>query len=417
MDIMREPRKGGWSAKKKALVVGGGVIAVAALVFLWGLGPALPSVPAATVLVDTVKRGDMTRKISGPGVLVAVETRLIPSILPKAQVERLLIQPGAAVTPDSVLMRLSNPLVTQQYDEARLRLEVATAELQALRNQLNDNLLNQESQVAEARSSHAAAKLQAEREARLAKEQIVSELQYRKSVLMEEQLRIQLDLELKRLAAIPQLNASEVRAKTAELSMLQRQMDLQRRLVDSLEVRAGIEGVVQEIRVKEGQGVDQGEILALVARQDKLKAEIRVIESQAREVLVGQKVTIDAGSSSVPGTVSRIDPSVINGAVTVEVTFDGDPPKGARANLRVNATIEIDQLKNVLYIGKPAQAQENAQVKLFRVDDSGVATLTPVRLGRMSASTVEIVGGLSEGDRVVLSDASSLSKSDQFKLE
>ena len=396
---------------------GGGVLAVVAMFFLWGLGPALPSVPAATVLVDTVKRGDMTRKISGPGVLVPVESRLIPSILPKAQVERLLTQPGAFVKPDSVLLRLNNPLVTQQYDETELRLEVAAAELQALRNRLNDNLLNQESQVAAARSVYAGAKLQAEREGRLAKEQIVSEVQYRKSVLMEEQLGTQLDLELKRLRAIPQLNASEVRAKQAQLSMLRRQLDLQKRLVDSLEVKAGIEGVVQEIRVKEGQGLDQGEILALVARQDKLKAEIRVIESQAREVIVGQKVTIDAGSTSVPGTVSRIDPSVINGTVTVEVAFVGEPPKGARANLRVNATIEIDQLKNVLYVGKPAQARENAQAKLYKVDDSGVATLIPVRLGRMSASTVEVVSGLSEGDRVVLSDASSLSKSGQFRLD
>jgi HlyD family secretion protein len=417
MDVIREPLKRGWSNRKKGVVTGGSVLAVVALYLLWGLGPALPSVPAATVLVDTVKRGDMTRKISGPGVLVAVETRLIPSILPKAQVDRLLILPGAAVQPDSVLLQLSNPLVSQQFDESRLRLDVAAAELQALRNQLNDNLLNQESQVAAARSSYAAAKLQAEREGKLTKEQIISELQYRKSVLMEEQLETQLGLELKRLHAIPQLNASELKAKTAQLSMLQRQLDLQKRLVDSMQVKAGIEGVVQEIRVKEGQGVDQGEILALVARQDKLKAEIRVIESQAREVVLGQKVTIDAGSSSVQGTVSRIDPSVINGTVTVEVAFAGEPPKGARANLRVNATIEIDQLKNVLYIGKPAQAQENAQIKLYKVDDSGVATLVPVRLGRMSASTVEVVSGLSEGDRIVLSDASNLSKSDQFKLD
>lgn len=417
MDVIREPLRRGWSATKKALAAGGGALAVGAMFFLWGLGPALPSVPAATVLVDTVKRGDMTRKISGPGVLVAVETRLIPSILPKAQVERLLVLPGAVVKPDSVLMRLSNPLVMQHYDESRLRVEVATAELQALRNRLNDNLLNQESRVAAARSAYAAAKLQAEREGMLIKDQIISEVKYRKSVLMEEQLRTQLELELKRLRAIPQLNASELRAKAAQLSMLRRQLDLQKRLVDSLEVKAGIEGVVQEIRVKEGQGVDQGEILALVARQDELKAEIRVIESQAREVMVGQKVTIDAGSGSVQGTVSRIDPSVINGTVTVEVAFVGEPPKGARANLRVNATIEIDQLKDVLYIGKPAQARENAQVKLYKVDDSGVATLTPVRLGRMSASTVEVVSGLSEGDRVVLSDASNLSESDQFRLD
>jgi HlyD family secretion protein len=417
MDVIREPLKRGWSNRKKGLVAGGGVLAVVAMFLLLGLGPALPSVPAGTVLVDTVKRGDMTRKISGPGALVAVETRLIPSILPEAQVERLLIQPGAVVKPDSVLLRLSNPLVRQQYEESKLRLEVATAELQALRNQLNDNLLSQESRMAAARSAYAAAKLQAEREGRLAKEQIVSEVQYRKSALMEEQLRTQLDLELKRMRSIPQLNASEVRAKTAQLSMLQRQLDLQKRLVDSLEVKAGIEGVVQEIRVKEGQGVDQGEILALVARQNKLKAEIRVIESQAREVVLGQKVTIDAGSSSVRGTVSRIDPSVINGTVTVEVAFVGEPPKGARANLRVNATIEIDQLKNVLYIGKPAQARENAQVKLYKVDDSGVATSTPVRLGRMSTSTAEVVSGLSEGDRIVLSDASNLTNSGQFKLD
>ena len=416
MDVIREPFKKSWGVRKKALFICGGVFAFGALLFLWGLGPALPSVPAASVLVDTVKRGDMIRKISGPGVLVAVETRLVPSILPKAQVERLLIEPGAAVKPDTVLMRLSNPLILQQYDESKLRLVVAIAELEALRNQLNDNLLNQESQVAAVRSAYEAAKLQAEREGKLTSERIISEVQYRKSVLIEEQLRTQLDLERKRLRAIPQLNASEVKAKQAQLSMLQRQLDLQKRLADSLEVRAGIEGVVQEIRVKEGQGLDQGEILALVAGQDKLKAEIRVIESQAREVIVGQNVMVDAGSS-VPGKVSRIDPSVINGAVTVEVAFVGEPPKGSRANLRVNATIEIDQLKNVLYIGKPAQAQENALVKLFKVDDSGVAMLTSVRLGRMSASTVEVVSGLSEGDRVVLSDSSSLSKSDQFKLD
>ncbi|MBA2239349.1 MAG: HlyD family efflux transporter periplasmic adaptor subunit [Lysobacter sp.] len=417
MDVIRETKSTRWTTKRKgiAAVVGLGVVVVVSL--LWGIGPALPAVPADSVLVDTVKRGEMIRKVSGPGVLVAVETRLIPSILPKAQVERILIQPGAVVTPDSVLLRLSNPLVMQQHDEAQFRLELAYAELQALRHQLNDNRLNQESKVAAARSSYEAAKLQAEREGKLTKDQIISEVQFRKSVLMEEQFKTQQDVELKRLRAIPQLNASEVRAKMAQLSLLKRQMDLQRNLVDSLEVKAGIDGVVQEIRVKEGQGVDQGEILALVARQDQLKAEIRVIESQAKEVVIGQKVVIDAGSGSEMGTVTRIDPSVINGAVVVDVAFNGSLPKGARANLRVNATIEIEKLDDVLYVGKPAQSQEHAQVNLYKVNDSGVATLTPVKLGRSSATTVEILGGLAEGDRVVLSDVSELAGAEEFKLK
>ena len=187
--------------------------------------------------------------------------------------------------------------------------------------------------------------------------------------------------------------------------------------MQSLAVKAGIEGIVQEIRVKEGQGVDQGEILALVARQDRLKAEIRVIESQAREVVVGQKVAIDVGNRTEAGTVARVDPSVINGTVIVDVTFDGELPQGARTNLRVNGTIEIDRLKDVLYIAKPAQAQENAQVRLFKVDDSGVATLTEVQLGRTSSSTVEVVGGLLEGNRIVLSDVSELSGVEKFQLK
>jgi len=414
MDVIREPSKKRWSAKRKSLAIGVGAAVV--MILLWGPGPALRSVSADSLLVDTVKRGDLTRKISGPGVLVAVETRLIPSILPKAQVERLVVQPGAVVKSDTVILRLSNPLVMQQYDEAKLRLEVATAEYQALSNRLYDGQLNQESEVATARSSYEGAKLQAEREGRLIKDHVISELQYRKSVLMEQQYKSLLDLELKRLRAIPQLNASELQAKSALLSLLQRQLDLQTKLMDSLDVKAGIDGVVQEIRVKEGQGVDQGEILALVARQDQLKAEIRVIESQARDLVIGQKVVIDAGSGTETGTVARIDPSVLNGTVTVDVAFVGEQPKGARANLRVNATIEIEQLKNVLYIGKPAQAKENAQVQLFKVNDSGVATLTTVTLGRASATTVEIVSGLSEGDSVVLSDASELSKYEQFKL-
>ena len=413
MDVIREPRSKGWSARKMGLALGIGAGAVAFL--LWWAGPALPSVPSESVLIDAVRRGAMIRQVSGPGVLVALETRLIPSILPKAQVERLLIQPGTEVKPDSVLMRLNNPLIMQQYDEARLRLEVAAAELRALKNRLNDSMLNQESQVAAAKSSHEAAKLQAEREGKLG--HIVSELQYRKSVLMEQQLKTQLDVEVKRLRAMPELIDSELQAKSAQISLLQRQLDLQKKLADSLEVTAGIEGIVQEIRVREGQGVDQGEILALVGRQDELKAEIRIIESQAKEVVAGQNVVIDVGSGSETGTVTRIDPSVINGTVLVEVAFSGKAPKGARANLRVNATIEIERLEDVLYVNKPAQAQDNAIVKLFKVDDGGVATLATVQLGRTSSRVVEIVAGLAEGDRVILSDIAEMAAFEQFELQ
>lgn len=412
MDVIREARGKGWAARKMVLVLVFGVGIVALL--LWRAGPALPSVPSDSILVDTVRRGEMIRQVSGPGVLVALDTRLIPSILPKAQVERVLIHPGTAVTSDTVLMRLNNPLILQQYDEARLRLEVASAELQALKNRLNDSLLNQESQVAAAQSSYEAARLQAEREGRLV--HLVSELQYRKSVLMEQQLKTQLDVEMKRLDAMPELITSELQAKTAQISLLQRQLDLQQKLADSLDVTAGIEGIVQEIRVKEGQGVDQGEILALVGRQDELKAEIRIIESQAREVAAGQTVVIQVGNSRESGTVARIDPSVINGTVLVEVAFSGKPPGGARANLRVNATIEIERLEDVLYVNKPAQVQENAQVKLFRVSDGGVATLTTVQLGRTSSNVVEIVDGLVEGDRIVLSDITDLAAAEQFEL-
>ncbi|MCQ4163594.1 efflux RND transporter periplasmic adaptor subunit [Tahibacter harae] len=412
---MREPARKRWGNNKK--FIGLGALAAAGILGIWQMAPALPKVTSDSVLIDTVKRGEMIRKISGPGVLVAVENRLIPSILPKAQVERVLIQPGSVVKPDTVLLQLSNPLIMQQYDEAKLKLQVALAELEALKERLNDNLLNQESQVATVRSQYEAAKLQVEYESKLIKDFIVSELQHKKSKLTAEQLKTQLEIEIKREQAIPQLNASERSAKAAEISLLQRQMELQEKLVQSLAVKAGIEGIVQEIRVKEGQGVDQGEILALVARQDRLKAEIRVIESQAREVVVGQKVAIDVGNRTEAGTVARVDPSVINGTVIVDVTFDGELPQGARTNLRVNGTIEIDRLKDVLYIAKPAQAQENAQVRLFKVDDSGVATLTEVQLGRTSSSTVEVVGGLLEGNRIVLSDVSELSGVEKFQLK
>ncbi|HZP66083.1 MAG TPA: HlyD family efflux transporter periplasmic adaptor subunit, partial [Rudaea sp.] len=414
MDIIRESKKTGWSARKKTAAAGLTAVAVV-LIFAWRLGPALPNVPADSVFLGSVKRGEIVRQVSGPGVLVPMESRLIPSILPKAQVERIVIQPGTVVKADTVLLQLSNPLILQQRDEAQSRLAVAVAELAALKNRTNDSVLTQQAEVARARTQYETAKLQVETEAGLVQSHIIPLLQYRKSQLTEQQAKTQLDIELKRLDALPALNASDLAAKESQVALQRRQLDLEKQLADSLEVKAGIDGIVQEIRVKEGEGVDQGQILAVVAQQDKLKAEIRIIESQAKEVLVGQKVAVEVGNVTAAGTVSRIAPSVISGTVTVDVAFAGDPPQGARNNLRVNGTIEIERLENVLYISKPAQAQENSDVKLFKVDSSGVATLTPVKFGRASVSTIEILDGLSNGDRVVLSDISELPKMDRFR--
>lgn len=415
MDVVRQvsARK---LTKPQKLAIGAGLAVVVAAVSIASLQPALPKIARDAVVIDAVKAGDMVRNISGPGTLVAKENRLIPAILPKARVERVLLLPGTVVKADSVLMHLSNPLIKQQLDDARLRVEVAAAEYEALRARLNDEVLKQESQVSSVRAQYKAAALQMESEAKLIADHIVSELQFKKSTLNAEQLQAQLENESKRLSSLPRLNAAELNAKAAQLQLVKRELSLQEDLFAALTVTAGIDGIVQEIRVKEGQGVDQGDILALISRQDRLKAEVRIIESQAREVAVGQAVLVEISSDKKQGVVSRVDPSVQNGTVTVDVDFTGELPAGARPNLRVNATIQIEKLANVLYVGKPVQGVQGGEVRLFKVDDSGVATLTTAVLGKSSVSTVQVVSGLAEGDRIILSDVTGLPNVEQFQL-
>jgi HlyD family secretion protein len=422
MDIPRSGQAQKRRLKRTAFIVAGTAVVLLITAFLAKLEPAAPSVAAETLMFDQVKRGPMLRQVRGPGTLVPVEVRLISAPV-EGRVERIPALPGVQVTPDTILLEMNDPAVEQSAFEAESQLKGAQADYDNLKAQLESQLLAQQSQVTGAQSASDQAKLQVEADERLAKDGLIPELNFKLSKLKNDQLVKAARIEVDRFQQSKRSAEAQLAAQRARVAQMSAMYDLRRRQVESLKVRANIPGVLQDLPVQVGQRVTPGTVLARVARPENLKAELRVPEVLAKDVVVGQKATIDTrignstGSSTVPGRVLRVAPSAQDGTVIVDIALEGPLPQGARPDISVDGTIEIERLDDVLYVGRPAYGQSNSKIEMFKVINNGKeAVRVPVELGRVSVNTVEVVKGLQVGDKVILSDTSAQDGYDKIRL-
>src|SRR5437762_906659 len=412
MDIAR-PDQARKKRRRRILysVAGLGVL-VLITIGLSRLKPAAPLVE--NPWPDTVKRGEMLRQVRGNGALVPEEILWIPT-LSAGRVERILVLPGAAVKADTVLVELSNPEVEQAAFDAEWQLKAAEAELANLRVQLETARLNQQSAVAIAQASYNSAKLDFEVNDELSKVGLVPGLTLKQSKAKAEELASLLEIEQERLKISADAAKAQLAVQEAKVSQLQAQLQLRRHQVEALKIRAGIDGVLQKLgdaaatsMLQEGQQLAPGANVARVANPAKLKAEIKVAETQAKDITFNQKAYIDTRNGVIPGHVIRLDPSAQNGTRTVDVALDGPLPKGAVPDLSVDGTIELERLEDVMFVGRPAGGQSEITVGLFKILDGGKeAVRVPVKLGRTSVNFVEVVDGLRPGDQVILTDMSA----------
>jgi HlyD family secretion protein len=387
-------------------------------VVLARLKPAAPSVERGTVWVDGVKRGAMLRQVRGLGTLVPVdEARRWLSSTTQGRIDRIVLRPGAQVTPDTVILELTDPQLQQQLLEAESQLRAAEADAASLKARLETERLNQKSIAATVEADYEQAKLEREVNADLAKDGLVSSLILKQSTVKAESLAIRHRLENERLSVAEENVRSQLLAQEARVGQLRSLFDLRRQQVDLLKVRAGMTGVLEQVPVEVGQQVAPGTNVARVADPTRLKAELRIAETQARDLTIGQVAQVDTRNGVIAGKVTRIDPAAQNGTVTVDVALEGELPRGARPDLSVDGTIELERLDSVLYVGRPAFGQEQSTVGLFRLDaETGEASRVQVKLGRSSVNTIEILDGLKEGDQVVLSDMSAWDAFDRIRL-
>jgi len=380
------------------------------------LQPAAPSVDRAVVYMDTVQRGSMLRQVRGTGTLVPEEIRWIPA-LTDGRVERIILRPGVTVEPDTVILELSNPELEQQLAEAQLLLRAAEADYENLRVKLDSDLLTQRAGAATVEAEYQQARLQAEADTQLAADGLTSDLIMRISVSRAQELGTRTGIEQERLSIASESAAAQLAAQDARVEQARSTYQLRIDQVERLHVRAGDPGVLQVVPVEVGQSVTPGMNLARVADPTNLKAELRIAETQAKDIQIGQVARVDTRNGVIGGHVSRIDPAVQNGTVTVDVILEDDLPRGARPDLTVDGTVELERLVDVLYVGRPAFGQEESTIGLFRMlNEDGDAARVAVRLGRSSVNTIEILEGLNEGDQVVLSDMSAWDAFDRVRL-
>jgi len=396
-----------------------GTLALAAVLLitlgLSRLKPAAPSVERATVWIDTVKRGPMVREVRGVGTLVPESIRWIPATT-VGRVERIVLRPGITVSADEIILELSNPSLEQELQDAQLKLKAAEAGLINQRVQLQNDYLAQQASTASIEADSKKAALQADVNEQLAVKDLVSTLTLRQSKLDADQLAARYQLAVKQLASHAESMPARLAVQQAELEQVRAIVQLKQRQVDELHVRAGVAGVLQVVPVEVGQQVAPGTNLARVADPSRLKAELKIPETQAKDVQIGQSASIDTRNGVVDGRVVRIDPSVQNGTVTVDVTMDGPLPKGSRPDLSVDGRVELEHLNDVLYVGRPAFGQEQSTVVLFKLQPGGASRIQ-VKLGRSSVNTVEVLSGLAVGDQVILSEMSNWDAVDRIRLQ
>jgi HlyD family secretion protein len=422
MDIVRDESVKRKKRRKQVILSVIAVLAVLGITLgVSRLKPAAPSVEYGTIWPDTVKRGSMLRQVRGLGSLVPIpeDVRLIPAET-DCRVEKILILPGTPVKPDSLVMELSNPQVVQEALNADLDLKSAEAEYHNTKAKVDSDLMNLKAEAATVENDYENAKRDATANKELAKIGVLSDSALKASLAKEKEMATRHQIEDDRISEATKAVETQLEVQQATIQQKRALSELKHRQLDALKVHAGITGVLQgaDTPVQVGQRVTQGTILAKVVQPDLLKAELKIPETQAKDILIGQYAEIDTHNGIVKGTVSRIDPSVQNGTVTVDVKFDEALPKWARPDLSVDGTITLERLNNVLYVGRPAFGQEKSTVSMFKIDPDGKsATRVKVELGRSSVNTIEILGGLKEGDQVILSDMSRWDANNTIRLE
>lgn len=405
--------------KKKRQMIWAAAAALVVVLLTLGvsrLKPAAPTVERATVVLDTVKRGEMVRDVRGLGTLVPEDIRWIPA-LTDARVERRVLLPGTVVKSDSVILELSNPTLVTEWQDAESQARAAEARYTELKVRLQSQLLDQQAAAARVSAEARQARLRADADAELAKNGLIADITLKLSQSAAEELEHREKMEQQRLAIAGEANDAQLKVQLADLETRRGQAALKRSQVDALKLRAGIDGVLQQVPVEVGQRVSPGTNLARVARPDKLKAEIRIPETQARDVVPGQKAVVDTRNGVVEGRVVRVDPAVQNGTVTVDIALVGELPRGARPDLTVDGTIELERIPDAVYVGRPAMGQPQSTVGLFRVVAGTTEALrVRVKLGSASVSTIQVLEGLEVGDEVILSDTSAWDSADRIRL-
>lgn len=417
MDIIRKDANRRKWIRRLAVV---GVLAVvipAITVSLAKLKPAAPVVEGGAVWPDTVKRGQMIRQVHGLGTLVAEEILWIPATT-DGRVDKILIRPGALVSPDTVILTLTNPELDLSVLEQEYQVKASEARLLDLKVQLDSQTLTQQSELAQIESAYTQAKLRLDRDEAMFKEQLIVELNVKLSRDTVAQLDRRMQIERERLKIKKDSVEAQLAVQRADIDKLKAIFALRKNQLSQLTVRAGSAGVLQELPVQVGQRVPAGTILAKVAQPSRLKAELKVPETQVKEVVIGQFAEIDTRNGIIPGRVSRIEPAAKEGTVLVEVRLEGALPLGARPDLSVDGVIEIEKLRDVVHMARPAFGQQDSAVSMFKIDKDGKGAIrVQVKLGRTSVNTVEIREGLAVGDRVILSDMSAWDAYDRIALK
>jgi HlyD family secretion protein len=416
MDV---PRQGAKKKKQlKKVLYGAVLIAVIGTVTfaVSRLKPAAPSVDANTLYRGTVTRGTFVRQVRGLGTLVPEEIQYVPA-MNAGRVEKRNVQQGQQVKANTVLVELSNPELQQALQDAESQYRAAEANLSTVKAQVGKQIIDQQATLFQVRSDYKKAKMQYEVNADLGKKGLKSDLDVKLSEIAASDLENRVKIEEQRLKASEDEVKARVSAEDEKVRQLKEAVDLKRHQVDSLKVRAGIDGDLQLLQVEVGQQVTIGQNIARVADPRRLKAELRIAETQTRDIAIGQPVQVDTRNGIIPGKVSRIDTSAQNGTIGVDVTLEGELPKGARSDMSVDGTIELEKLENVLYVNRPVHGQDNATIGLFKVTPDGKsANRVTVRLGRSSVSAIEIIDGLKEGDVVILSDTSQWDNNPEIRL-
>lgn len=380
------------------------------------LKPAAPSVDRAVVWIDSVKRGDIPRQVRGSGTLVPEDIRWIPAQT-QGRVERIVLRPGAQVTPDTVILELSNPELTQSVMDAQLAYQSAQAAYANRKAELQSALLSQEAATANIDTQYKQAALDLEANETLFKEGLVSELTLKQKRGLADDLKNRLSVEQRRLTITREGVNSQIAPQAADVNQRKANWELRRRQLNDLHVKAGMSGILQLVPVERGQQVGPGTNLARVANPSNLKAELRIAETQTKDIRIGQFAEVDTRNGVVKGHVTRIDPASQGGTVGVDIVMDGPLPPGARPDLSVDGTVLLERLTNVVFVGRPAFGQENSTVTIFKVQPSGEAIATKVKLGRASVNVIEILEGLHPGDQVILSDMSQYDAFDRVQLK
>src|SRR5216684_1388351 len=417
MDIKR-PRK---SKLKKRIRIGIIVViglgAVGGITFVLAkLKPAAPTLDRSTAVIETVKRGEMRREVHGNGTLVPQVTRWVPAPADR-RVERIMVQAGVEVGAGTVIVELSNPQMEQQAVDAEFQVKAAQADQESLRVRLESENMTQQSAIATINAEYSQAKIQLDTDEVLAKQGLVAELLLKISRVKVQDLANRLKVEQQRLAISGRATKAQINAQDSRIQQLRALAKLKKDQVDALKVRAGTNGVLQVVAVQEGQQVAPGVNIARVADPASLKAELKIAETQIKDVRIGQPVAVDTRNGIIQGQVSRIDPAAREGTFVVDVELTGPLPTSARADLSVDGTIELERLGNVLNVSRPAFGQGQQTLGLFKLTADGQeAVRTPVTLGRSSVSTIEILSGLKEGDQVILSDTSAMDSYNRIRI-